>query len=216
MYANYSAADLSGKAQDKRAIQRELGLPEADVPLFGVVSRLTRQKGMDLLASALDQLLPDTDLQVVLLGTGDADLEAQFEALHVHYAGKIAAVIGFDTALAQRIYAGADYFVMPSAFEPSGLAQMMAMRYGTLPVVHETGGLRDSVLPYDATNGSGDGFTFWEFSQDVLAATIQRAALIYQAEPAVYAQLQQHAMAKDFDWVHAAQDYLSGYQGLLG
>ncbi|MCI1985812.1 MAG: glycogen synthase GlgA [Lactobacillus sp.] len=216
LYANYSAADLSGKHQDKRALQRELGLPEADVPLFGVVSRLTRQKGMDILASALDQLLPDTDLQVVLLGTGDGDLEARFDALHIHYAGKVATVIGFDTALAQRIYAGADYFVMPSAFEPSGLAQMMAMRYGTLPVVHETGGLRDSVTPYNATDGTGDGFTFWEFTQDVLAATLQRAALVYQAEPAVYAQLQQNAMAKDFDWIHAAQDYLSGYQGLLG
>ncbi|WP_461212898.1 glycogen synthase GlgA [Lacticaseibacillus sp. GG6-2] len=216
LYANYSASDLAGKAQDKRALQEEFGLPQSDVPLFGVVSRLTRQKGMDLLIEALDQLLPSASCQVVILGTGDTDLERHFTELHNRYAGKVGTIIGFDTALAQRIYGGVDFFVMPSAFEPSGLAQMMAMRYGALPVVHETGGLRDSVIAYDETDGSGDGFSFWEFNAGVLAETMARAAKVYTSEPEVYQQLQQNAMSKDFDWVHAATTYLSGYQSLLG
>ncbi|WP_125702704.1 glycogen synthase GlgA [Lacticaseibacillus daqingensis] len=213
--ANYSATALGGKAQDKQALQAEVGLPKRDVPLFGIVSRLTRQKGMDQLITALNVLLPGEDIQVVLLGTGDNDLEAGFTALHDRFAGKAASLIRFDEALAQRIYAGADFFVMPSAFEPSGLAQMMAMRYGTLPVVHETGGLRDSVQPYNAVDGSGTGFSYWDFTPQVLAETLVRAAHLYREAPAAYQQLQQQAMAADFDWVHAAQLYLSGYQELL-
>lgn len=213
---HYDAQDLSGKAKDKAALQEEVGLPQTNAPLFGVVSRLTRQKGMDLLVAALDQLLPQLDCQVVLLGTGEDDLARHFEDLHARFAGKMATVIGFDVALAQRIYGGSDFFVMPSAFEPSGLAQMMAMRYGSLPVVHETGGLRDSVVPYDETTGAGDGFSFWDYDTNVLADTMRRAATIYTEEPKVYQRLQQTAMAKDFDWVHAASDYLAGYQSLLG
>ncbi|WP_179394629.1 glycogen synthase GlgA [Lacticaseibacillus absianus] len=213
--ATYSAVDLRGKALDKAALQVEVGLPQRAVPLFGIVSRLTRQKGMDQLITALNTILPDADVQVVLLGTGDPDLEAGFTALHDRFAGKVASLIRFDEALAQRIYGGADFFVMPSAFEPSGLAQMMAMRYGTLPIVHETGGLRDSVHPYDATTGAGTGFSYWDFTPRVLGDTLLRAASLYQAEPAVIARLQQQAMAADFDWVHAAQHYLSGYQELV-
>ena len=215
LYANYSADDLAGKTQDKLALQQEFGLPQTDVPLFGVVSRLTRQKGMDLLVDALNQILPGTDMQIVILGTGDGDLERHFDDLHARYAGKVGTYIGFDVALAQRIYGGVDFFVMPSAFEPSGLAQMMAMRYGALPIVHETGGLRDSVIAYDATTGDGDGFSFWEYNTGVLADTLRRAAEVYTKTPDDFAHLQQTAMAKDFDWVHAAQDYLQGYQNLL-
>ncbi|WP_225048910.1 glycogen synthase GlgA [Lacticaseibacillus kribbianus] len=212
--APFDARDLSGKAQDKAALQQAVGLPKRAVPVFGIVSRLTQQKGMGMLVSALERILPGADIQVVMLGTGDADLEAGFAHLHERFAGKVAAITRFDEGLAQQIYGGADFFVMPSAFEPSGLAQMMAMRYGTLPIVHETGGLRDSVQPYDATTGAGTGFTFWDFTPQVLADTLMRAALIAQNEPQVYQALQQHAMAQDFAWTNAAKRYLDGYQRL--
>lgn len=214
--AHYTAGDLSGKAKDKRALQRSVGLPQRKVPLFGIVSRLTRQKGMDQLLTALNVLLPGEDIQVVMLGTGDSELEVGFNTLRDRFAGKVASLVKFDEALAQQIYAGADFFVMPSAFEPSGLAQMMAMRYGTLPIVHETGGLRDSVTPYDATTGAGTGFSYYDFTPQVLIDTLVRAAQVYRNEPAAYQQLQQQAMAADFAWPKAAKQYLSGYERLLG
>ncbi|KRK70876.1 glycogen synthase GlgA [Lacticaseibacillus nasuensis] len=212
----YDAKHLAGKAKDKQALQRELGLPKRPDPLFGVVSRLTRQKGSDLLVAALGQVLAHENIQVAILGTGDADLEAALTALHERYPGQLAVAIRFDVGLAQRIYAGSDFFVMPSAFEPSGLAQMMAMRYGSLPVVHETGGLRDSVTPYDATTGAGTGFSFWEYQPGVLANILAMASGVYTTEPKAYAKLQQAAMAADFDWRHAAKQYLAGYARLLG
>lgn len=214
--AHYTASDLSGKAKDKRALQRSVGLPQRKVPLFGIVSRLTRQKGMDQLLTALNVLLPGEDIQVVMLGTGDSELEVGFNTLRDRFAGKVASLVKFDEALAQQIYAGADFFVMPSAFEPSGLAQMMAMRYGTLPVVHETGGLRDSVTPYDATTGAGTGFSYYDFTPQVLIDTLVRAAQVYRDEPAAYQQLQQQAMAADFAWPKAAKQYLAGYERLQG
>lgn len=214
--ARYTVSDLSGKAKDKRALQRSVGLPQRNVPLFGIVSRLTRQKGMDQLLTALNVLLPGEDIQVVMLGTGDAELEVGFNTLRDRFAGKVASLVKFDEALAQQIYAGADFFVMPSAFEPSGLAQMMAMRYGTLPIVHETGGLRDSVTPYDATTGAGTGFSYYDFTPQVLIDTLVRAAQVYRNEPAAYQQLQQQAMAADFAWPKAAKQYLAGYQRLRG
>lgn len=214
--AHYTAGDLSGKAKDKRALQRSVGLPQRKVPLFGIVSRLTRQKGMDQLLTALNVLLPGEDIQVVMLGTGDSELEVGFNTLRDRFAGKVASLVKFDEALAQQIYAGADFFVMPSAFEPSGLAQMMAMRYGTLPIVHETGGLRDSVTPYDATTGAGTGFSYYDFTPQVLIDTLVRAAKVYRDEPAAYQQLQQQAMAADFAWAKAAKQYLAGYERLQG
>ncbi|WP_125580060.1 glycogen synthase GlgA [Lacticaseibacillus suibinensis] len=214
--AHYTAGDLSGKAKDKRALQRSVGLPQRKVPLFGIVSRLTRQKGMDQLLTALNVLLPGEDIQVVMLGTGDSELEVGFNTLRDRFAGKVASLVKFDEALAQQIYAGADFFVMPSAFEPSGLAQMMAMRYGTLPIVHETGGLRDSVTPYDATTGAGTGFSYYDFTPQVLIDTLVRAAQVYRDEPAAYQQLQQQAMAADFAWPKAAKQYLAGYERLQG
>lgn len=214
--AHYTASDLSGKAKDKRALQRSVGLPQRKVPLFAIVSRLTRQKGMDQLLTALNVLLPGEDIQVVMLGTGDSELEVGFNTLRDRFAGKVASLVKFDEALAQQIYAGADFFVMPSAFEPSGLAQMMAMRYGTLPVVHETGGLRDSVTPYDATTGAGTGFSYYDFTPQVLIDTLVRATQVYRDEPAVYQQLQQQAMAADFAWPKAAKQYLACYQRLQG
>ncbi|MFD1392659.1 glycogen synthase GlgA [Lacticaseibacillus jixianensis] len=210
--ATYSAKTIKDKAKDKRDLQKTVGLPQRSVPIFGIVSRLTRQKGMDQLLAALETLLPGLDIQVVMLGTGDGDIEEGFNHLRDRFAGKVASLVRFDEGLAQKIYGGADFFVMPSAFEPSGLAQMMAMRYGTLPIVHETGGLRDSVQPYDETTGAGTGFSYYDFTPQVLADTLVRAATIYQKQPKVYAQLQQQAMAQDFDWVHAAKLYIASYR----
>lgn len=212
--APYTAKTVKEKAKDKRDLQKTVGLPQRRVPLFGIVSRLTRQKGMDQLLAALETLLPGLDMQVVMLGTGDNDLEEGFNHLRDRFAGKVASLVKFDEGLAQKIYGGTDFFVMPSAFEPSGLAQMMAMRYGTLPIVHETGGLRDSVVAYDETTGAGTGFSYYDFTPQVLADTLVHAATIWQEQPAVYAQLQQQAMAQDFDWVHAAKQYVASYQHL--
>lgn len=213
---NYSAKNLKGKAQDKQFLQTEMHLPKRSDPVFAMVSRLTRQKGADLLVDALENFLVQNSVQVVILGTGDQDLEEDLLSLQDRFPGQLAVRIDFDEVLAQRIYAGADYFMMPSAFEPSGLAQMMAMRYGALPIVHETGGLRDSVIPYNAETGAGDGFSFWEYNPEVLTNILRLAKVVYAKRPQVYAQLQQQAMAMDFDWHHSAAAYIEHYQQLLG
>ena len=213
---NYDAKNLAGKAKDKKALQDEMHLPKRTDPLFAMVSRLTRQKGADLLVDALENFLVQNNVQVVVLGTGDQDLEEDLSSLQDRFPGQLAVRIDFDEGLAQRIYAGADYFMMPSAFEPSGLAHMMAMRSGTLPIVHETGGLRDSVLAYNAETGAGDGFSFWDYNAGVLTNILRMAKSVYADQPKVYAKLQQHAMVKDFDWHHSATEYLKGYQRILG
>ncbi len=136
-----------------------------------------------MLVDALENFLVQNNVQVVILGTGDRDLEEDLLSLQDRFPGQLAVRIDFDEALAQRIYAGADYFMMPSAFEPSGLAQMMAMRYGTLPIVHETGGLRDSVTPYNAETGAGTGFSFWDYNAGVLAKILCMAKHVYSDEP---------------------------------
>lgn len=176
-------------------------LPKRTDSLFAMVSRLTRQKGADLLVDALENFLVQNNVQVVVLGTGDQDLEEDSSSLQDWFPGQLAVRIDFDEGLAQRIYAGADYFMMPSAFEPSGLAQMMAMRYGTLPIVHET--------------GAGDGFSFWDYNAGVVTNILRMAQSVYADQSKVYAKWQQHAMVKDFDWHHSAAEYLKGYQCIL-
>lgn len=152
-------------------------LPISDDPVFGMVTRLTRQKGVDLLLNQLENFLLHQPVQVVILGTGDADLEGELLALADRFAGQLAVQLRFDEQLARQIYAGADFFMMPSAFEPSGLAQMMAMRYGTIPIVHETGGLRDSVQPFDPNTGSGTGLSFYDYRPEVWAQCSQWAQI---------------------------------------
>jgi len=213
---HYNAKNLKGKDKDKRVLQEEMHLPKRSDPLFAMVSRLTRQKGADLLVDALENFLVQNNVQVVILGTGDRDLEEDLLSMQDRFPGQLAVRINFDEAMAQRIYAGADFFMMPSAFEPSGLAQMMAMRYGTLPIVHETGGLRDSVTPYNAETGAGNGFSFWEYNAGVFAKILRMAKNVYADQPKVYARLQQQAMATDFDWHHSAAAYLKGYDRILG
>ncbi|MHA3066508.1 glycogen synthase GlgA [Lacticaseibacillus saniviri] len=213
--STYDAVDLTGKARDKAALQNRMQLPISDDPVFGMVTRLTRQKGVDLLLNQLENFLLHQPVQVVILGTGDADLEGELLALADRFAGQLAVQLRFDEQLARQIYAGADFFMMPSAFEPSGLAQMMAMRYGTIPIVHETGGLRDSVQPFDPNTGSGTGLSFYDYRPEVLGTMLAMGADLYVNHFADYQQLQQQAMQADFSWDKASAAYLAHYQSLM-
>lgn len=212
IHANYSAADMSGKKACKAALQEELGLEvRDDRPLMVMVTRLTRQKGMDLVTYALDRILSG-GVQVAVLGTGDYEEPMRYFANK--YPGTCAARITFDNALSHRMYAGADMFLMPSLFEPCGLSQMIAMRYGTLPVVRETGGLRDTVTPYNQFTGEGTGFTFANFNGDEMGDAVFRGARLYWDDHAAWDHLVQNAMAADFSWVRSADEYMNLYHNL--
>ena len=212
IHANYSAADMSGKKACKAALQEELGLEvRDDRPLTVMVTRLTRQKGMDLVTYALDRILSG-GVQVAVLGTGDYEEPMRYFANK--YPGTCAARITFDNALSHRMYAGADMFLMPSLFEPCGLSQMIAMRYGTLPVVRETGGLRDTVAPYNQFTGEGTGFTFANFNGDEMGDAVFRGARLYWDDHAAWDHLVQNAMAADFSWVRSADEYMNLYHNL--
>ncbi|MFC6180732.1 glycogen synthase GlgA [Lactiplantibacillus daowaiensis] len=214
--AHYEAQDLTPKAVDKAALQQAVGLPVANVPVFAVVSRLTKQKGMDLLLDALNDFLMTSDAQVIVLGTGEPELEHAFQTYQAAYPDQVAAQIKFDVELAQQIYAGSDVFLMPSAFEPSGLSQMMAMRYGTLPLVHLVGGLKDTVTPYNQYTQVGTGFGFDDYQPAVLRQIMFNAVTVYEQQPEVWQSLQQQAMAQDFGWAKSAQQYQQCYQQIIG
>lgn len=210
--ANFSADDLSGKRSCKLALQREMGLPErADVPLMGVVGRLTPQKGFDVLAACLPELLSG-DVQMVLLGSGDADAEHYFGQASHHGGERFRAYIGFDNALAHRIEAGCDLFLMPSRFEPCGLNQMYSLRYGTLPVVRRTGGLADTVESYDPATGHGNGFCFDDLTPEALRNTIEWAAAVYRERPDHFRKMMLAGMQSDWSWPGAAREYEKLYR----
>ena len=212
--ANFSADDLSGKAACKAALQRELGLVEDPTrPLCVMVSRLTKQKGCDLVQYALSQLL-DRSVQVAVLGTGENQYEDSLRYFDWKYKGHMCARIDFDSALSHRMYAGADIFLMPSQFEPCGLSQMIAMRYGTLPVVRETGGLKDSVQPYNKFTGEGTGFSFASFNGDEFASTALEACEVFWTNREAWDGLVRNAMNADFGWRRAANQYLEAYHEL--
>jgi starch synthase len=205
--ARFDRNDLSGKAACKAALQREMGLPEREnVPVFGVISRLTPQKGLDVLAFTLERLLA-WDLQIVLLGSGDPEAEHFFSQITARRGDKFRCYIGFDDGLSHRIEAGADFFVMPSRFEPCGLNQMYSLRYGTLPIVRSTGGLADTVTAYDEWTGGGTGFVFQDLTADALANTVGWALSTYHDRPAHIAQMRRRAMEQDFSWERAAEAY---------
>ena len=205
--ANYSADDLSGKGVCKHELQRSLGLPERDgIPLIGMVSRLVKQKGIDVLAEAMPRLL-ELDVQIVLLGAGEPWAHFYFGELAARYPERFACRIGYDNALAHRIEAGCDFFLMPSAFEPCGLNQMYSMRYGTLPIVRATGGLDDSVENFDTVRLTGDGFKFWDLNAGALFDTVGWAVHTWYHVPGAIAALRQNAMAKRFTWEQAAANY---------
>ena len=209
--ANYTVEDRSGKAVCKAKLQEELGLEvRDDRPLMVMVTRLTRQKGMDLVMYALDRILAG-GVQVAVLGTGDRDYEDGLRYFQDKYPGTMAARIEFDPALSQRMYAAADMFLMPSKFEPCGLSQIIAMRYGTLPVVRETGGLKDTVIPYNEFTGEGTGFSFSNFNGDEMGDAVFRAARLFWDNHDVWNQLVTQAMSQDFSWTRSADKYLDLY-----
>lgn len=209
--ANYSVEDRSGKAVCKAKLQEELGLEvRDDRPLMVMVTRLTRQKGMDLVMYALDRILAG-GVQVAVLGTGDRDYEDGLRYFQDKYPGTMAARIEFDPALSQRMYAAADMFLMPSKFEPCGLSQIIAMRYGTLPIVRETGGLKDTVQPYNEFTGEGTGFSFSNFNGDEMGDAVFRAARLFWDNRDAWNQLVTQAMSQDFSWTRSADKYLDLY-----
>lgn len=209
--ANYTVEDRSGKAVCKAKLQEELGLEvRDDRPLMVMVTRLTRQKGLDLVMYALDRILAG-GVQVAVLGTGDRDYEDGLRYFQDKYPGTMAARIEFDPALSQRMYAAADMFLMPSKFEPCGLSQIIAMRYGTLPIVRETGGLKDTVIPYNEFTGEGTGFSFTNFNGDEMGDAVFRAARLFWDNRDAWNQLVTQAMSQDFSWTRSADKYLDLY-----
>lgn len=208
---NYTAKSIKGKVKNKNALQKELGLPETDDdPLFGMVTRLTHQKGLDLLTAKLDWLLSQP-VQVVILGTGDPRYEQFLREAAERHPENLRVILAFDGNLAQRIYAGCDFFMMPSEFEPCGLAQMIAMRYGTLPIVHTTGGLADTVLPYNAEDGTGRGITFQSFDPEDFSNALWRSMELFN-DKKQFNQAVQNAMAGDYSWGPSVLAYQALYK----
>ena len=214
--ARYRAGDLAGKARCKRALQAELGLDVGDdAPLLGVVSRLAEQKGFDLLAVALPPALEAWDAELAVLGSGEERYERWVRELEGRFPGRVGVRVGFDEGLAHRIEAGADVFLMPSRFEPCGLNQLYSLRYGTVPIVHATGGLDDSVAEFDPATGTGTGFKFTPYTPDAFLAALERA-LRTRRDPALWARLVANGMAQDFSWSRAAAEYRALYETLVG
>lgn len=214
--ATYSRADLSGKVVCKKALQLELGLPNRDVPLIGIIGRLTSQKGFDLLAEIIPELMA-VGVQIAILGTGDRILEDQFQSAKERYPQQVGLSLKFDEGQAHRIEAGSDMLVMPSRYEPCGLTQLYSLRYGTIPIVRKTGGLADTVIPYrpsTALAGRATGFQFSEVSSDSLLATILLALKIY-ADREVWMSIQQAGMGVDCSWGRSAKLYVETYRMLL-
>ncbi|MBR4539185.1 MAG: glycogen synthase GlgA [Clostridia bacterium] len=213
--ARFTVDDLSGKVACKKALQEELGLDvEADTPIIAIISRLSNQKGLDLVDRVISEIM-DEKVQLVVLGMGDAKYVNLFSWAEQQYAGRVAARFKMDGELAHRIYAGADMFLMPSQFEPCGLSQMVSLRYGTLPIVRETGGLRDTVLSYNEATGAGNGFTFFNYNAHDMLYVIRRAVFFYREKQDVWKLLQHRAMTGDYSWAHSAEMYLSLYKDIL-
>ncbi|MEG2455236.1 MAG: glycogen synthase GlgA [Oscillospiraceae bacterium] len=213
---NFSAKQLAGKKVCKAALQQALGLNvDPAVPIIACVSRLVPHKGFGLITEALHDLMSEP-VQMVVLGTGDWQYEEAFRHGDAQYPGRFAARLMYSDALSAAIYAGADLLLMPSLAEPCGLSQMIAMRYGTLPIVRETGGLKDSVIPYRPSADDGTGFTFTEVDCGELLKTIHQAVTLYHDDPKLFKKLQKNAMTADFSWAKSAADYLEIYGSLTG
>ena len=213
---NYSAADMSGKQADKAELQKILGLrQEPYVPIVGIVSRLVSHKGLDLVCEVLHDMM-ELPLQLVILGKGDRKYEEFFQWAANQYPGRMAVRLDYNEELSMAIYAGADLFLMPSRSEPCGLSQMIAMRYGTVPIVRETGGLKDTVTPYEAWRDSGNGFTFANYASSDMLYVIREAVYLYKDYPDAFARLRARAMACDFSWARSAGEYLHIYSAVTG
>ena len=214
--AKYSIEDMSGKAADKAALQRMMGLrEEADTPVMAIVSRLVSHKGLDLICEVLHDMM-ELPMQLVILGKGDQKYEEFFSWAAQQYHGRMAVCLDYNEALSMAIYSGADLFLMPSKSEPCGLSQMIAMRYGTVPIVRETGGLKDTVHAYEAWRDSGNGFSFTNYASSDMLHVIREAVELYKENPAAFARLRERAMSGDFSWAKSAKDYLRMYAHITG
>lgn len=210
-YNNFPLA----KEENKKHLQSIFGLPiQGNSAIIGMVSRLVDQKGLDLLAYVIEEIL-ELDVQIVILGTGEIQYERMLRYFASKYPEKLAIRLEFSDKLAHQIYAGADMFLMPSRFEPCGISQMIAMRYGTIPIVRETGGLKDTVMPYNELNGTGNGFSFVNYNAHELLFTVQHALKIYQEEKQAWNNLRQNALTSDFGWDRSANAYIEIYESLL-
>ena len=214
IFKNYSVDTLEDKAFNKASLQKQLGLPvKQNVPIIGVVSRLTHQKGCDLIINCIDRLL-QKDVQVVILGTGDYLYEQTFKRLQITYPDKVSANILFDVKLSHKIYAASDMFLMPSLFEPCGLGQLIALRYGAVPIVRETGGLKDTIFPYNQYNGLGNGFGFKNYNHQELINTIEYALDVYSDKEA-WESIVKQSMESDNSWKKSAQKYKELYSDMI-
>lgn len=212
----YSAEDMSGKAVNKATLQKMMGLnEEPHVPIVAMVSRLVSHKGLDLVREVLHDIM-ELPLQLVVLGKGDAQYEEFFRWAAQQYSGRMSVCLDYNESLSMAIYSGADLFLMPSKSEPCGLSQMIAMRYGTVPIVRETGGLRDSVRPYEAWRDAGTGFTFANYSSSDMLHVINEAVYLYKDYPDAFGRLRGRAMAEDFSWGRSAKEYLRIYANITG
>ncbi|MDP4092685.1 MAG: glycogen synthase GlgA [Bacillota bacterium] len=214
IYKNYSLESFEVKKENKAALQKEFGLPVRDVPLLGLVSRLTGQKGLNLIVDVVHEIFKE-DVQFVLLGTGDEYYESIFRDLRTQYPDKMGTYIGFNASLAQRIYSGCDIFLMPSLFEPCGLGQIISMRYGTIPLVRATGGLAETVIDYNFDNKNGDGFVFWNFNSFELLEAVRRATGLCAGNKKEWEKLIKRCMQKDFSWFKSAAKYMELYNKTL-
>ena len=214
IFRSYNADSLRYKVENKLQLQKQLDLPvDGKIPMMGIISRLVSQKGLDLIGHVLDEILAQ-DVQLVVLGTGDQYYEDMFRAKASQHPTKLSANIRFDNTLAHRIYAGTDLFLMPSLFEPCGLSQLIALRYGSLPIVRETGGLNDTVTSYNSKTGEGNGFSFTNYNAHDMLYTISRALELYRNKP-IWTRIRKNAMRMDFSWNRSAAEYIGLYQRLL-
>ena len=211
---HYSPGRMTGKAKNKEQLQLTMGLQvKADTPIIAMVTRLVSHKGLDLVCDALDYFM-EKDVQLVVLGKGDANYETFFNYAAARYPGRIGVYLGYSESLAMQIYAGADLFLMPSKSEPCGLSQMIAMRYGTVPIVRETGGLKDTVHAYEAWNGEGNGFTFADYNAGDMAYVICEAIDLYHDNRTAFKKLQKRGMNEDFSWTRSAAEYHNIYESI--
>lgn len=212
---NYGVNGYDKKMSVKESLQKELGLPvNKDIPLIASVSRLTDQKGFNLVNEIMEELLQE-NVQFVVLGTGDDNYEHSFKYFAQEYPNKMKALIEFDIEKAQKLYAGSDMFLMPSAFEPCGLSQMISLRYGSVPIVHETGGLKDSIKPFNKFKNTGTGFTFYDFRSSVLKDKVMEAVNLFHTDREAYKKLTRRGMREDFSWKKSVEEYISLYKELL-
>lgn len=215
IHTNYNAESFKDKKENKYALQKEMDLQVSDCPVIGLISRLSGQKGLELILECIDEIM-NKDLQFILLGSGDEYYETELKKAKAKYPDKMGLYLGFNTTLAQRIYAGSDMFLMSSRFEPCGLGQIISLRYGTIPIVRATGGLAETIIDFDKNNEKGNGFSFDEYCPNELLRTIERALRVYVEQPDTWEQLVKRTLSLDFSWDKSAQKYMDLYYLAMG